>query len=58
MMDLNMTWAAFALMGFMGAIINAVKWFIIDKDFGKDSIISVLCWTAVFAVGAIFAIIF
>ncbi len=57
-MELNMTWLALSIMGLIGAVVNAVKWFIIDKDFSKGSFISVGAWTVLIALGIVLAIIF
>ncbi len=57
-MELNTMWLGLAVMGIIGAVVNAVKWFIIDKDFSKGSFISVGAWTALVAVGFVLAIIF
>lgn len=57
-MELNTTWLALSIMGLIGAVVNAVKWFIIDKDFSKGSFISVGAWTALIALGIVLAIVF
>lgn len=56
-MDINPIWGGLAIMGFIGAIVNAVKWFIIEKDFSKGSFISVGAWTAALAIGVVLAIL-
>ncbi len=57
-MELNPIWMGLSLMGLIGAVVNAVKWFIIDKDFSKESFIAVGAWTALFAAGFALAVIF
>ncbi len=57
-MHLNPIWLSLGVMGLFGAVINAVKWFIIEKDFSKGSLISVAAWTGVFAVGIGLAVLF
>ena len=57
-MELNPVWAGLAIMGFIGAVVNAVKWFIMEKDFSKGSFISVGAWPAIMAVGVVLAILF
>ena len=57
-MEINPIWFSMAVMGIIGMVVNAVKWFILDKDFSKGSFISVGAWTVLIALGIVLAIIF
>ncbi len=57
-MELNPIWVSLTLMGIIGAVVNAVRWFILDKDFSKSSFLITGAWLLVGAFGFVLAILF
>ena len=57
-MELNPIWVSLTLMGIIGAVVNAVRWFMLDKDFSKSSFLITGAWLLVGAFGFVLAILF
>ena len=57
-MELNPIWVSLTLMGIIGAVVTAVRWFILDKDFSTSSFLITGGWRLVGAFGFVLAILF
>lgn len=57
-MEINPIWFSLAVMGIIGMVVNAVKWFILDKDFTKSSFLYTGAWLLLGAIGFVLALLF
>ncbi len=57
-MEINPIWFSLTVIGLIGMTVNAVKWFILDKDYSKSSFLVTGAWLLIAAIGFTLALIF